>query len=65
MTDEQDAAITAQQARDKRAFNESLWLNTFNTILADRLDLGLLVSEAVDYATLWANKVVNSPRSRT
>ena len=62
MTDEQDAAITAQEARAKQAantsFNDALWLNTFGTVLSARLYRGDRVSEAIDTATTWADEMV-------
>lgn len=64
MTDEQDAAITAQEARAKRAdsqaFNDTLWLNTFSTVLSDRLNRGDLISASIDCAVIWADEIVTT-----
>lgn len=62
MTDEQDAAITAQEARAKQAantsFNDALWLATFSTVLSARLYRGDRVPEGIDTATTWADETV-------
>lgn len=65
MTDEQDAAITAQEARAKRApdsqaFNDALWLTTFSTVLSDCLNRGDLISVSIDCAVLWADEIVTT-----